>query len=52
MCKGTGPKEIYLYQNPQAVLKNQISTFDEADIQTAYACAHGKDDETVTIISR
>ena len=29
-----------------------MGTFDEADIKKSYACAQGKDDETVTIVSR
>ena len=32
MFEGTGLMEIYLYQDPQAVLKNKMGNFDEVDL--------------------
>ena len=52
MSEGTVLTELYLYQDPQAALKNKMVNFDDEDLQKAYAWAQGKDDETVTIASR
>ena len=49
MYKVKGLKELDLYQNPQAELKNKMRNFDEEHLQKAYARAQGKYDETVTI---
>ena len=51
MFEGTGLTSLYLYQEPQAVLKNKMGNFDEADLHKAYAQDKGKDYETVTISS-
>ena len=37
MFNGTGLNSLYIYQDPQAALKNKIGNFDEADLQKAYA---------------
>ena len=52
MFEGTFLMEIYLYQDPQALLKSKMGNFDESDLQKDYARAQGKYDETVTIARR
>ena len=37
MFEGTGIIEQYLYQDPQATLKNKMGNFDKVDIHRAYA---------------
>ena len=37
MFEGTSLTEIYLDQDPQAVLKNKMDKFDETNIQKNYA---------------
>ena len=49
MFKDTGITALYLYQDPQAALKNKMGNLDEEDLQKAYARAQGKYDEAVTI---
>ena len=49
MFEGTGLTALYLYQDPQAALKNKMGNLDEEDLQKAYARAQGKYDEAVTI---
>ena len=51
MFEGTGLTELDIYQDPKAALRNQMGTFDEADVHKYYDHAHGKYDETVTIAS-
>ena len=43
MFKGTCLTELDLDQDPQAVLKNKMGNFDEADLHKYYAPAQGKD---------
>ena len=52
MFKVTGLTALYLYQDPQAVLKDKMGNFDESDLQKYYAPAQGKDYKLVTIASR
>ena len=52
MFEITGLREMYLDQNPQSYMKNQMDNFNEADLQKAYSRTHGKYYETVTIAGR
>ena len=51
MFKGTGITALYLYQDPQAALKNTMVNFDKADLQKYYAWEQVKYDKRVTIAS-
>ena len=52
MFKGTRLKALELDQDPNLSLNNQMGALDGAYIQKYYAFLQGKDDETVTILSR
>ena len=50
--KVTGLTDLYLYQDPQDVLKNQMGNFNEADCNKYYARSLVEYYKTVTIASR
>ena len=52
MFEGTCIMVLDLYQEPQAVLKNKMGNFDDADLHKYYVRAQDKYDEIVTIASR